>query len=447
MQNKFDEIINNKYNLSHKASLMETMNSNSNKPLYHVMTPPPGSGLPGSAEAVENAFSTYLFNWGMHGFAPYAVIGLAIGYYTYRLGRPLTVATGLIGLLGDHPEKTFWGKVINILTVFATLFGSATSLGLGVMQIRYGLSLIFGIPATTITAVTATAIIAVLYICSSVRGIDKGIKIISDSNQWLAFGLMAFALLLGPSTFILSIFTNTIGTFLNNVLHMSFWTDPTNAGEGWLSFWTVFYWAWFISWSPWVGGFIARISKGRTIRQFIVGSLIFPALFALSWGSTLGGAAVHAQIVGGHDLFSIVQKSVESGMFSLLQLYPLFIITGPIVILSAVIFFVTGADAASFTVAMIMNEGNLNPTNGMKIFWGAFMAIVALVLLLGGGLAALQSASIVSALPFSVVIFAFMFSVIKGLQHDATIVTGHLPDTMFSRRRGSIELTNANKNI
>jgi glycine betaine transporter len=402
------------------------------EPLYHFMQPPPLGGAPGSPEALVNTFRQYVFNWGIHGWAPYAVIGLAIAYFTFRLGRPLTVATGLIGFLGDNPEKTFWGKVINTLTVFATLFGSATSLGLGVMQIRYGLNYIFGIPSTTFTAITATVIIAILYIWSSVRGIDKGIKIFSNSNQWIAIGFMCFFFVLGPTTFILNIFTNTIGAYLNDLLKISFWTDPINEGEGWLAYWTVFYWAWFISWSPWVGGFIARISRGRTVREFIVGALLVPALFALTWVSTIGASAVHAQS-SGHDLFSIVQKSIEAGLFSLFELYPLFVITGPVIILSAAIFFITGADAASFTVAMIMNEGDLSPTKGMKIMWGVFMALVALVLMLGGGLAALQSASLVSALPFSIAIFIFMYSVIKGFQNDASIAKGYLPPQIALR--------------
>lgn len=395
------------------------------EPLYHTMQPPVGT--PGSAEAVESALRTVVFHWGIHGWATYGVVGLAIAYFSYRLGRPMTIATGLMGLLGEHPEEKFWGKVINALTVFATIFGSATSLGLGVMQIRYGLNLLFGLPVDLTTALGVTTIVAVLYIISAVRGIDKGIKILSDANMYLAFGLLGFLFFLGPTRFILNIFTDTIGQYMTNFVWQTFWSDPVNQ-TGWLGGWTIFYWAWWIAWAPWVGGFIARISRGRTVKQFVVGTLLIPTMFTIIWFSIVGGAAVHAELFEGVKIWDGVQKATESGIFTLLGAYPFPWFMGIVIIISLVVYFVTGADAASYMIAMIMSKGDLFPKNGMKILWGALMAVVALVLMVGGGLGALQAASIVSAFPFSIAMIAFMWSTVKGFQNDAIIATGRLPE-------------------
>lgn len=392
------------------------------EPLLHYYQPPYGVTA-ATPEAAIQALRVTLLHWGIHGWVTYVIIGLPIAYYTFRHNRPMTVATGLIGAIGDRPEFTFWGRVVNFFTAVATVFGVATALGLGVMQIKYGINWLFGIPLTSGLAVFITTIITVLFVTSAVLGVEKGIRFFSNINLIIIFGLLAFLYLFGPARFMLNMMVNTLGDYLQHFITMTFWTDPIDQ-SGWLGNWTIFYWAWWITWAPYMGCFIARISRGRTVREFIIGSVVIPTVFSLIWYSSIGGATLYSEIFQKVPIFTEVQKDIGAGVFVLLNNYPISWLMGLIIVISLVIFFVTGADSASLTIATIMSRGNREPRNGMKILWGGLIGAIAVVLLLAGGLNALQSATIIASLPFSIAMLVFMYSTVKGFRNDRASLHG-----------------------
>ncbi|ATW26715.1 BCCT family transporter [Candidatus Formimonas warabiya] len=397
------------------------------EPLMHYLDPPYGIAA-ATPEAAEVAMRVTIFHWGASVWSGGAVVALPIAYFAYRLGRPMTTATGLIGVLGDNPENTFWGKVINIFTAIAIIFSQATALGTGVMMIKYGMNELFGIPFNNTVAIGITAAVTVMFVYSAVRGVTRGIKIICEVNTWLMFGLIAFFFLFGPTKFILNLFTNTIGSYLQNFLWMSFYTDPVKQGP-WLGWWTVFYFAWSISFNIWQGLFIARISRGRTVRQLVFGVMIVPLVFTFIWFTLLGGNALYAEIFKGANIGALVQKDYSAGIFALLSTLPFHVFIGIIVIISIVIFFVTGADAAAVVLGMIMSKGNLNPANGMKILMGSSLGIICIILMTSGGLPMLQTAVIAGGLPISFAIVVYAWSMVKAFQNDVLYEKGNLPET------------------
>lgn len=384
------------------------------EPLYHYYQPPYGVA-PATPQAAVQALRVTLLHWGIHGWVTYVIVGLPVAYYSFRHGCPISVATGLVGVLGEHPEERFWGRVINFLTAVATVFGVATALGLGVLQIKFGMHRLFGVPLTQGLAVAITAVITALFVTSAVLGVEKGIRFFSNLNMAIIFGLLAFLYLFGPARFMINMMVNTLGDYLQNLIPMTFWTDPI-AETGWLGNWTLFYWAWWITWAPYMGCFLARISRGRTVREFVVGSLVIPTAFSLVWFSSIGGATLYAEIFQRIPIFSAVQKDIGSGIFVLLQNYPLPWLMGVVIVISLIIFFVTGADSAALTVAMIMSKGRMEPASGMKVLWGGLIGAIAAVLLVAGGLDALQAATVIAGLPFSIAMVVFMLSAHRGFR-------------------------------
>jgi choline/carnitine/betaine transport len=367
--------------------------------------------------------ATTLFHWTLHPWAIYAVVGLAISYGVYRKGRLQLISAAFEPLLGKHAHGP-WGKVIDMLAIFATLFGSAASLGLGALQIRSGLDIVAGIGTTgNALLVGIIAVLTVAFVFSAVSGVEKGIQWLSNINMVLAVVLALFVFVVGPTVFILNLVPTSLGSYIGDLPMMSARTgaegSETNA---WLSTWTVFYWAWWLSWTPFVGMFIARISRGRTIRQFVSGVLLVPSLVSMVWFAIFGGAAIDLQ-KHGTDIAGA--GGVESQLFSTLQAYPLATASSILVMVLVAIFFVSGADAASIVMGTLSERGRPEPSKGTVIFWGVATGAVAAVMLLVGGtdaLSGLQTITIVAALPFVLVMVGLSVALVKDLRTDPLMV-------------------------
>ena len=387
------------------------------EPLTHLNAPPMGMAEPGSEEAAHLAMEYTFFHWGFHPWSMYAVIGLSIAYFAYRKGGGNLISAAFRPLLGDRVDGPV-GQGINILAILATLFGSATSLGLGALQITGGLSNVFGNDGYGTTA--AALVIAVLTVCfviSAVSGVDKGIKWLSNANAIAAGLLVLFLFVVGPTVFILSTFTESIGGYLTHLPTMSFRTGVFGGSE-WLNGWTIFYWAWWVSWTPFVGMFIARISKGRTIRQFVVFVIAVPSLVSFVWFSILGGAAFDLQLNEGKDMAALVDAGLESTLFDTLRSFPLSSVTVVLAVFLIAIFFVTGADSASIVMGMLSENGAEEPKRGLVVFWGVATGAIAAVLLFADGLSALQTGVIIVGFPFLIVLIGLCVSLWKSLREE-----------------------------
>jgi glycine betaine transporter len=294
----------------------------------------------------------------------------------------------------------------------------ATSLGLGALQINGGLSYMFGIRTSTSWQIIIIAVVTVLYLISATTGLNKGILILSNGNLILAVSLLLIALALGPTAFILDAFTVSVGSYLQNLLQMSLRLTPFQDNP-WISNWTLFYWAWWIAWAPFVGMFIARVSKGRTIKEFVLGVLIIPSLFSFFWFSVFGGSALYLEIFKGKKIAEAVQNDITSALFTTLEEFPFGIVLGAIATLLIITFFITSADSATFVLGMLSSEGRLNPSFRVKLSWGILQSSIAVVLLLSGGLKGLQTASIITALPFGIIMAFMCVSIYKALQETS----------------------------
>ncbi|MGM7701006.1 glycine betaine uptake BCCT transporter [Pseudalkalibacillus sp. Hm43] len=388
------------------------------EPLYHYYDPPSGNG-----ETVESARASLryaFFHWGLHPWGIYTVVGLALAYFKFRKGAPGLISAIFRPLLGDRVNGPI-GILIDVIAVFATVFGVATSLGFGAAQISGGLSYVFeGIQNTKLTQLVIIAIVTVLFIISASTGLNKGIKYLSNTNIVLAIGLMFFLLFAGPTNFIMDVFTQTLGSYVQNLPSMSFTLGPySETKQGWIQSWTVFYWAWWIAWAPFVGMFIARVSKGRTIREFVLGVLLVPTIFGGLWFSVFGGSAIFKERMEGTGLYQLMtDQGTEVALFSLFEQFPLGAVMSIIAILLISTFFITSADSATFVLGMQTTNGSLNPSNYIKFIWGGVVAASAAILLYSGGLTALQTASIIAAFPFTFIMIFIVFAIMKALKED-----------------------------
>jgi choline/carnitine/betaine transport len=378
---------------------------------------PPGRGDPSTPDSARVAMEYAFFHWGFHPWSMYAVIGLAIGYFAYRKGAG-NLVSGAFGPLLRGREKGGWGKAIDVIAIFATLFGSATSLGLGALQITGGLDDVFGSGKSKWLTVVVIAVLTTCFVLSAVTGIEKGVQLLSNANAVAAVLLVFFLFVVGPTVFILSTFTESLGGYLTHLPTMAFRTGAFGGSE-FLSTWTIFYWAWWISWTPFVGMFIARISKGRTIRQFVVYVILVPSVVSFVWFSILAGAAFDLQLSGAKDLGKVlVDEGTESALFTTLREYPLASVTVVLAVFLVAIFFITGADSASIVMGMLSQHGKEEPMRWLVIFWGVAQGAVAGVLLFSGGLQALQTLVIIVAGPFMLVICAMCVSLLKALRAE-----------------------------
>ncbi|MGV0850891.1 BCCT family transporter [Mycolicibacterium phlei] len=393
------------------------------EPLSHFVTPPPGTGEAGDPDAVQNAMATTLFHWTLHPWAIYAVVGLAIAYGVYRKGRLQLVSAAFEPLIGERANGP-WGKVIDMLAIFATLFGSAASLGLGALQIRSGLQIVGGIGETgNAILIMIIAVLTVAFVLSAVSGVARGIQWLSNINMVLAVLLAVFVFVVGPTVFILNLLPTSLGSYVADLAMMSARTGAEGPDvNAWLQSWTIFYWAWWVSWTPFVGMFIARISRGRTIRQFVSGVLLVPSLVSLIWFAVFGGSAINEQQAGA-DLGG--QDSIEEQLFGLLGQYPIATAASVLVMVLVAIFFVSGADAASVVMGSLSERGTIKPGRGTVVFWGVATGAVAAVMLLVGGedaLTGLQTITIIAALPFVLVMVGMAVALMRDLRQDPLMV-------------------------
>ncbi|MFC0066894.1 BCCT family transporter [Umezawaea endophytica] len=395
-----------------------------NEPLTHFVKPPPGTVEGGSDQAVQTAMATTMFHWTLHPWAIYAVVGLAIAYGSFRRGRSQLISAAFAPLLGTKRTNGPAGRAIDVLAIFATLFGSAASLGLGALQIGSGLEVAGW--AGEVGNGILVGIIAVLtaaFVASAVSGVSKGIQWLSNINMVLAVVLAAFIFVVGPTVFILNLVPTALGDYIREMADMAGRTAASggDATEAWLSGWTIFYWAWWISWTPFVGMFIARISRGRTIRQFVAGVILVPSGVSVVWFAILGGTAIFTQR-SGVDLAG--QATPEGQLFALLDNFPLAAVAGVVVMLLVAIFFVSGADAASIVMGTLSQRGSITPNKRVVVFWGVLTGAVAAVMLLVGGsnaLTGLQNLTIIAALPFLVIMIGLCVSLAKDLRSDPLI--------------------------
>ncbi|MGO1651785.1 BCCT family transporter [Senegalia sp. (in: firmicutes)] len=388
------------------------------EPISHLNSPSPLFGdLPAnSPQAVQAAMATTFFHWGIHPWAIYSLVGLALAFFAYNRGLPLTIRSVFYPIIGNKIYG-FWGNLIDILSVLATLTGLATSLGLGVSQINAGLNHLFGISISVPIQVGLIIGITALATISVVLGLDGGVKRLSEINMVLAGIFLIFILFVGPTVYILSGFTQNMGFFMANFMEMSSWTE-TFADSNWQGGWTIFYWAWWISWSPFVGMFIARISKGRTVKEFILGVMLFPSLLSLFWMSVFGGTAIFQEINGLSDITSVIGADTSLALFAMVDSLPLSSILSVVGIILVTVFFVTSSDSGSLVVDHLTSGGKLDSPIPQRVFWAVMEGVVAATLLIGGGLTALQTASVITGLPFAIILLMMIYSLNEGLKQE-----------------------------
>ncbi|QKY68366.1 BCCT family transporter [Lentibacillus sp. CBA3610] len=389
------------------------------EPLSHYMSDAPTAEA-GSDQAFKEGLSYAYFHWGLHVWAMYSIVALALAFFQFRKGEPGLISSTLKPLFGKKMNGPL-GTLIDVLAVFATVFGVATSLGFGAVQINGGLSHLFGIDVGFNSQFVIISIVTLLFLISAWSGLSKGIKYLSNTNMVLAIILLIAVLIVGPTLLILNMFTETFGMYMQNLIQTSFMTAPLESdNRGWLDAWTIFYWAWWISWAPFVGMFIARVSRGRTIRQFLTGVLILPTLLVSIWYAAFGTTAGDVQNSG----IELTQFTTELVLFNMFDQLPLGIILSIVAILLIGSFFITSADSATFVLGIQSTHGSLEPPNKVKIAWGIAQSSVALILLYVGGLQAIQNTIIVAALPFSFVMILMVIALFKALDKESRIIKG-----------------------
>lgn len=387
------------------------------EPVMHFLEPPTGAG--GTVQAAREALELTFFHWGLHAWAIYASVGLMLAYFGYRHALPLTLRSALYPLIGDRIHG-WMGNAVDIFAILGTVFGVATSLGFGVLQLNSGLSYLFdapiGIEVQSILIVVITAIAAT----SVASGLNKGIKLLSQANLWLAVVLLILVFALGPTANLLKHFVENVGLYMSGIVSKTFNLyayEPKSSN--WLGGWTLLYWGWWISWSPFVGLFIARISHGRTIREFVSGVLLIPAGFTLLWMTAFGNSAIELIMSGvGADLATSVKADVSTALFKFFEYFPMTQLLSVIGMLMVVIFFVTSADSGAFVADALASGGIRKTPAKQRVFWSALSGVGAMVLLWAGGLQALQTLTLLSALPFAVVLLIALFGLLKALRID-----------------------------
>lgn len=386
------------------------------EPLYHFQSPLESD--PNSVQAAQEAMALSFLHWGLHPWGCYALIGLVVAYFGFRKKLPFSLRSAFHPLIGDRIYG-FWGHLIDTLAVVSTLFGVATSLGLGAMQINSGLNYRYGLEMGTTAQILIIAVITLAATVSVVTGLKAGIRRLSEINIFLALSLMVFVFLAGSSIDLLNSFVQNIGAYLQLLPQNSFWTAAHQEdGQAWLGSWTVFYWAWWIAWSPFVGIFIARISRGRTIREFMGGVLIVPTVVTFIWLTVFGSSALDIVMANGSNLLEVVNKDVSASLFNFLEAYPFTSLFGGVATICIALFFVTSSDSASLVIDTIASGGSQHPDVRMKVYWAVLEGVVAAVLLFVGGLKALQTASITSALPFTIVLVLMAVGLLRALRKE-----------------------------
>ena len=405
------------------------------EPVFYFNSPPTFWGAEaGTGAAASAAMAQTFFHWGLHPWAIYGLVGLGLAFFSFNRGLPLTFRSIFWPLLGDRIYG--WpGHAIDLVTVFATLFGLATSLGLGVAQVNRGLQYVSveilgvlgSLPNNTMSQIALIAFITGIATLSVAAGLDGGVKRLSTLNLYLMLGLLGFLLIVGPTIFVLGTWVEGLGAYFGSILGISFYRGTLGGGAGTVSAWTIFYWGWWIAWSPFVGMFIARISKGRTVREFVLGVLFLPSMFSTLWLATFGGSALNGAIEGTSGTVAAYNElgygAFETlGMFVMLEQYPLGAITASLATLLVITFFVTSSDSGSLVIDHLTSGGKHDVPRTQRIFWALTEGSVAAVLLYGGGLSALQTAAITTGLPFAAVLCLMCYTVYLGLDNEYQIL-------------------------
>ncbi len=384
------------------------------EPMSHFFHTPFKGVEPQSADAARLAMGYSFFHWGVSQWSVFAIMGLVMAFMQFNKKKDLLMSTALEPVTGTNRAVK---NTIDILAVIATVMGVATSIGLGVLQTNGGLHAAFGTPISIWIQLGIIGIMFVGYMASSTTGLHTGIRILSNINMSLAILLLLFVFVTGPTVFILETFTLAIGDYITHFIEYSLRLQPYVGGT-WVKDWTIFYWAWAIAWSPFVGAFIARVSKGRTIREFIVGVLIIPPIFSCFWIAVFGGSALYFDLNTGTNIAEAVNNDLTVALFHMFDQLPFTMIASIIGLLLIFTFLITSADSATYMMASMTSNGSLNPSNLMKAMWGVLMAAIASVLLFTGGLDALQTASLISALPFTIIVLLLIVSFVKMIKHE-----------------------------
>ncbi|HEY4547318.1 MAG TPA: BCCT family transporter [Pedomonas sp.] len=385
------------------------------EPIQHFSSPPEAD--PHSIQAAREAMVITFFHWGIHAWAVYAVVGLSLAYFSFRYHLPLTIRSGLYPLIGNRIYGRL-GDAVDIFAVVSTVFGIATSLGFGVLQIDAGLGYLLNAPQTVWFQLLLIAVVISMATLSVVSGLDKGVKRLSEANLIIALLLMTFILVIGPTGFILKAFTQNIGNYLHNFAARTF-NLYAYEPRGWMANWTLFYWAWWIAWSPFVGMFIARISRGRTIREFATGVLLVPSAMTFLWMTVFGNTAISLDMgaaMGG--VSAAVAEDISTALFRFLEYLPFDVVTSTLAVMLVAVFFVTSADSGSLVVDTISSGGVTDTPVWQRIYWCSLEGITAGVLLLAGGLTGLQTMTLIAALPFAIVMIFLVIGLFRGMQAD-----------------------------
>jgi choline/glycine/proline betaine transport protein len=395
------------------------------EPMYHYFAPP--GAEPETVRAAQEAMAISFMHWGFHAWAIYAVVALALAYFHFRKGLPLAIRSALYPLIGDRIYGR-WGDLVDIVAVFGTMFGIVTSLGLGATQVNAGLEELFGVPNNVAVQIAIIAAITGMATLSVVAGLDGGIKRLSNINIILTLIFLAFMVIVGPTLFILDSFVDNYGYYLSRFIQLGTWNEGWQGGNenaNWQESWTIFYWAWWVSWAPFVGVFVARISRGRTVREFMFGVMLLPCSIMFFWFTAFGGTAISISLSGDPALVEATRENYANTMFVLLDYFPFSGVTSLFATILIVLWFVTSSDSGSFVIDMLTAGGDPNPPKVQRIFWAISEGAVASVLLLAGGLGALHAAAVIAGFPFAVVLGLVALGLVRALRWDDLMVHRH----------------------
>lgn len=385
------------------------------EPVSYYIDPPVGEGY--TEQAAKTAMQYVYLHWGVSAWACYALVGVSLAFFQFRKKLPASLSSVFYPLVGDRIRGAF-GKWIDILVIFSVVIGIATSLGFGTLQVNSGLNLLWDVPVSTQVQFGIIAIVTVIYVLSTISGLQGAIKHLSNLNMFLAFALLGFVLFLGPTQTIFKVMFQGLGDYAQNFINMSLRTEPYGNGD-WIANWTLFYFGWWIAWAPLVGSFVARISKGRTIREFMIGAVFIPVIGSFFWFAVMGGSAIHIiQNLGETGLAQAVANDVTSAFFVFLEYFPYPVFTSILTMVLVMIFFITSANSALFVLGMVSENGNPNPSNKVKVIWGIVIGAISTVLIITGGLAGLQSALVAMSIPLAVMMLAICVSTYKGLKSE-----------------------------
>lgn len=386
------------------------------EPLMHYLSPPTADA--GTVAAAREAMKMTFFHWGLHAWAIYAIVALVLAYFSYRHNLPLTLRSALYPLIGEKIYQ--WpGHLVDIFAVVSTVFGVATSLGLGASQVNSGFNYLFGIEVSTINQIIIMCVITAFAVTSVATGLDKGVRRLSEANMILAVSLLTLIFVLGPTVFLLQAYLQNIGDYLSDIVHNTFNLFAYKK-TNWIGGWTIFYWGWWLAWAPFVGLFIARISRGRSIREFIIGVMLIPTLFTLLWMTVFGNSAIDLIANQGVTaLGDMVSKDTSVALFVFLENFPFTAVLSFFSVVMIIIFFVTSCDSGAMVVDMLCSYGKNDTPLWQRVYWAVGIGVVAAVLLLVGGLNALQTMTIASALPFALVLLLAIIGLIKALRVEA----------------------------